>query len=213
MFLSLFIILSVNVPANTLITVYYEVPGKDMGNLQPKDNVNLAITPKRLSDDEGIDDDDESNQRNGRRKKQRRSKLNRRKVQQLTMNKGTVTYETSSVDSRIELCVRSRSANKSNPLRIGLRVVIGHDIEYYRTQAKNNHLSDMQANLMKLRDEIEDMIRSTDSMKKTEESFHDHNMSVHQASLWWPLIQTCVLLITGVTTIMHMTSFFSKHVL
>ena len=199
------------IPADTLVTIYYELPNVDFVE-KPRvgpDTINLAIYPVYSDDDD--EDEDYGRKRVDRRRKSRR---NKRELEPLHASQGTVTYQTNpSEPSALKLCIQSRNLKKSNPLRVGLRVVIGHDITYYRTTAREQHLSSMQINLMKTNDEVLNMLHAADHMKTVEYDFFRYMQSVHSAAWYWPMMQTILVGTTGVLGIWYMTNFFGKHVL
>jgi len=139
------------------------------------------------------------------------NKRNKRLVTPLESPTGTVQYEAFGPIA-LNVCVRYRGASALNPIRFGLRVASGRDSVYYKEKAADGHLTSLQVQMMKGVDDIEDMIKVSEFTRRVEQDFYDHNLSVYSASLWWPMIQTCVILGTGVTTMLHMMSFFNKRV-
>lgn len=191
---------SVEISGDTLLTINWEAPEMDDNGQTDGEYYTFTVTPS-----------------GGSRGRNRRSKSrgNSRQVTSLKgdkKGKGKILYTSPEEGGKLDICIINKSASPKTPIVFGFSVMVGHDKSYYEQEAIDKHLSTMQVNLMKIKDEIEDIIREADYMKDTEKSFHKHSLSMHAASHWWPMIQTLVLLLTGVTTIMHMISFFNKRV-
>lgn len=175
-------------------------------NLHQNEKYSLVITPSY--------DTGSGNRKADRKHRQRHAsaaKKNKRLVEPLKTPTGSVQYEAFGPIT-LNVCVRFRYASASNPIRFGLRVASGRDSAYYKEKAVDGHLNSLQVQLMKGVDDIEDMIKVSEFTRRVEQDFYDHNLSVYSASQWWPMIQTCVILGTGVTTMLHMVSFFNKRV-
>ncbi|GMH89790.1 hypothetical protein TrVE_jg6273 [Triparma verrucosa] len=61
-----------------------------------------------------------------------------------------------------------------------------------------------------LRDRISFIISEADYMKSSEVEFHNQSLKMNAASVWWPVIQILVLIVTGIAWTVHLTSFFRK---
>ncbi|GMH69137.1 hypothetical protein TrLO_g1998 [Triparma laevis f. longispina] len=72
------------------------------------------------------------------------------------------------------------------------------------------NLNPILSRLSTLRDRITWIINEADYMKLTEVEFHDQSVKMNSASVWWPVIQILVLLVTGIAWTVHLTSFFRK---
>lgn len=196
--------ISVDVAGDTIHTIYYELHGIDVSKLKPKDVVSITVNPKAKLDDLGSGSSS---------RWKRKNKRIHGVTEVLSSNKGAFTYTSGNEGETLELCIRSKIISRTNPLRIGVRVIDGHDKEYYRKEATAKKLSDVEMNLIRTLDDIKAMVKKSDFARGVENSFHERSMSVYKAAMWWPLIQTLIVLVTGVTTIMHIVSFLNKRVM
>mmetsp|Transcript_15668 Transcript_15668/g.24380 ORF Transcript_15668/g.24380 Transcript_15668/m.24380 type:complete len:225 (+) Transcript_15668:91-765(+) len=192
---------SVEIAGDTLLNINWEAPEMDEDGKTNGQAYSLSITPSGGS----------------RGRNRRKSKGSDRQITVLKANKkgvgkGQILYTSPEDGGKLDICVLNRGASQRAPVMFGFNVIVGHDKSYYEEEALDKHLSRLQVNIMKMKDEIEDIIREADYMKNVEKGFHEHSLSMHAASHWWPMIQTLVLLLTGATTIMHMISFFNKRV-
>jgi len=68
--------------------------------------------------------------------------------------------------------------------------------------------------MVRLKNEMSVILREADFAKEREMVFHGQSISMNAASMWWPIIQLSVLLLTGFTQAMHMIGFFkSRHII
>jgi len=54
------------------------------------------------------------------------------------------------------------------------------------------------------------ILSEADFSKEREAVFHQNTESMHAASIFWPIVQTCVLIMTGFTQARHIVTFFQQ---
>jgi emp24/gp25L/p24 family/GOLD len=75
-------------------------------------------------------------------------------------------------------------------------------------QKTQHHLSRMELELQRIQLSLKTILREADLAKERDAIQHKQVMSVHAASMFWPMVQSCVLIMTGVTQASHIVHFF-----
>jgi len=143
------------------------------------------------------------------------------KNQILDALQGTVRH-TMEVDGRAEVCVRASLAGSDRPMRFGLRVVehqelLGNfDSEDAAAKSKkntaqiSNHLSHMETEIRRIQMGMTRILSEADFAKERDQVFHKQTQSMHSATIFWPIVQVCVLIMTGFTQASHIVRFFQS---
>eukprot|EP00523_Entomoneis_sp_CCMP467_P017198 CAMPEP_0168770898 /NCGR_PEP_ID=MMETSP0725-20121227/3163_1 /TAXON_ID=265536 /ORGANISM="Amphiprora sp., Strain CCMP467" /LENGTH=227 /DNA_ID=CAMNT_0008820369 /DNA_START=15 /DNA_END=698 /DNA_ORIENTATION=- len=63
----------------------------------------------------------------------------------------------------------------------------------------NGHLGHMEVELQRIQRGMQSILREADFAKEREALFHKQTESMHSAAMFWPIVQVCVLLMTGFT--------------
>lgn len=224
---------SVEAPADAKLNIDYEAPDLILPNSNGPDG--QPVDPRsfrKYRTTITIEQDDERGYHHGRHDP-RRPKTpdggnNAKIVRDLDKKKGSIIYD-SQYDGKISICVQSLTASAISPTPISLRVYESPDLEGFETvgtgavahekveldsQSQQNakeHFSQMERTLSSLISKTDMILRQADYAKELEVEFHDQTIAMNKASQWWPIVQLCVLLVTGFTQANHMISFFRKH--
>ena len=225
----------VEAPADTKLNIDYEAPDLILPGSNGPDG--RPIDPRTFGKYRTIitvEQDDERGYHHGRHADPRRNNNNKnnnntgKMVRDLEKKKGSIIY-LSQYDGKISICVQSLAASAISPTPISLRVYESPDLEGYDTvgsgavahetveldsQSQRNakeHFSQMERTLSSLISKTDMILRQADYAKELEVEFHDQTIAMNRASQWWPIVQLCVLLVTGFTQANHMISFFRKH--
>lgn len=138
--------------------------------------------------------------------------------ERITQTKGSVTYETQQ-NGQIDVCLRASMASSQNPMRFALHIQKESDVhahEEHEEQQKQDvtdadrHLTHMELELKHLMTSMKNIIAEADFSKERETHFHHQTLSMHAASMWWPIVQLCVLLLTGFTQANHVVGFLKS---
>jgi emp24/gp25L/p24 family/GOLD len=70
------------------------------------------------------------------------------------------------------------------------------------------HLSRMEMELHRIQLSLKTILKEADFAKERDALAHKQVMSVHSASMFWPIVQVCVLIMTGFTQASHIVHFF-----
>lgn len=226
--------MSVEAPADALLTIQYEAP--DLVLPPEKETNGEPVDPRTyrrfrttitVSQDEGRAIHHGQNRDNqgqhGRKQKEQRQQV----VKDLDAKKGNVQF-TTVMDGKVTICVQSLTASAISPTPISLRVTespAGEEVLSPPKEAETpvlkvdtqsqrkakEHFSQMEKTLTSLISKTEMILRQADFAKELEVEFHEQSIAMNKASQWWPIVQLCVLLVTGFTQANHMVQFFRKH--
>jgi len=137
---------------------------------------------------------------------------------ELQKKKGSVEH-TVQTSGEVQVCFRASGANSQNPMRFGLRVEKEDEVHAHyegllnkaaNASAADHHLTHMEVEMKHLIVSMKNILSEADFGKDREMAFHEKTLSMHAASLWWPIVQISVLLLTGFTQVNHMVRFFQR---
>jgi hypothetical protein len=223
--------MSVEAPADALLNIEYEAPdlvippGKEE-NGEPADprTYRRFRTTITVSQDEGRANHHgrTADAQGGRKQKEQRQQV----VKDLDTKKGNIQF-TTIMDGKVSICVQSLTASAISPTPISLRVTespageemlsppteadSGLKVDNQSQRKAKEHFSQMEKTLTSLISKTEMILRQADFAKELEVEFHEQSIAMNKASQWWPIVQLCVLLVTGFTQANHMVQFFKKH--
>ena len=87
----------------------------------------------------------------------------------------------------------------------------GEDEEGSPQQADiNSHLSHMEKEFQRIERGMHTILREAEFSKEREAHFHKQTESMNSAAMFWPIVQVCVLLMTGFTQASHIVQFFKR---
>jgi hypothetical protein len=121
---------------------------------------------------------------------------------------GTLTMTTGS-NAKHDLCVRPEGS-VSKPVVFSVSVTIGHSDGYYEEMAGKEHLDRLQLEVVRLTDQLAQILDEADYMKEREVDFHAATEQMDRAAKWWPILQICILLLTSVFQARHLKRFFQQ---
>lgn len=133
--------------------------------------------------------------------------------------KGTFVHSVES-DGTVDVCIRASPASTNNPLRFGLSIDKQYEEETTKKDSQDTltvvgrHLSKMEQEATRLQRDMHEVLKEADLAKEREVVFHGQTLAMHSASIWWPVVQLSVLLVTGYTQASHIIRFFkSRHII
>ena len=217
---------SVEAPADAQLNIVYEAPDLVMpSDIQENGKAVDPRTLRKFRTTITVSQEGGRENHHGRHNKAKGA--NQEKVvQDLNQKKGSIEYVTQ-VDGKVSICVQSLTASAISPTPISLRVTespagedsVGEGLKTdgsskLDSQSQRNakeHFSQMEKTLSSLISKTDMILRQADYAKELEVEFHEQSIAMNKASQWWPIVQLCVLLITGFTQANHMVAFFRKH--
>lgn len=146
------------------------------------------------------------------------SNKGRPQTQRLDTERGAIPYEVPS-NGEVSVCIRAMGASSKRPMRFGLRIDKQNEIEAREMEANardavDHHLTHIEIEMRHLKVSMGNIISEADFSKERETKFHQQTLSMHSASMWWPIVQVCVLLLTGFTQANHVVRFLkTKHLI
>ena len=223
--------MSVEAPADALLNIEYEAPDlvmppekEENGELADPRTYRRFRTTITVSQDEGREKHHgrKAHEDGGRKQKEKRNQV----VKDLENKKGSIQF-TTMLDGKVSICVQSLTASAISPTPISLRVTetpageeslsppkeadSGLKVDNQSQRKAKEHFSQMEKTLTSLISKTEMILRQADFAKELEVEFHEQSIAMNKASQWWPIVQLCVLLVTGFTQANHMVQFFRKH--
>ena len=225
--------MTVEAPADALLNIEYEAPDLVMAADVEEDG--KPVDPRTLRrfrttitvSQNGGRENHHGRSAHGRN--QERKTQQEKVVKDLETKKGAVQFVTQQ-DGAVSICVQSLTASAVSPSPISLRVTespageeeVGEvppekesdsaaKVDSESQRNAKEHFSQMEKTLSGLISKTDMILRQADYAKELEVEFHEQSIAMNKASQWWPIVQLCVLLVTGFTQANHMVQFFRKH--
>lgn len=131
----------------------------------------------------------------------------------LTEKKGSITHKVID-DGDINICIRASSASKENPLRFSLRIE-EEEPDDEKDEQKTNadvgyQLTFMEDEMIRIEGSMHKILREADFAKERDAVFHRQTDAMNSATVFWPILQVCILLATGFTQANHIVRFFKQ---
>ena len=116
------------------------------------------------------------------------------------------------VDGTANICIRASGASSIEPMRFSLQLSkkTGDEASLLTKKEADDHLSNMATELERIEQAIEKILREADFAKDNDEVFHSQTEAMHKAAMFWPIVQVCVLIMTGFTQASHIVRFFKS---
>jgi len=142
--------------------------------------------------------------------------------QEITDIAGSFLHKIHAEDAVVDLCIRASKATKKKPMLFHLRVEeLDEDSldEFEKEKASLNgvpllgvehHWSFMEAQLDRIEHEMHTIIKEADFFRERDALYHQQTDDLHKATLFWPILHCCILLLTGFTQANHIISFFKQ---
>ena len=105
-----------------------------------------------------------------------------------------------------DLCVKP--IGQEGSVRLDIAVERGHGDRYYAQMASEHHMDRLQVEVVKLNDELAEILNEADYMKEKEVRFHRKAERYNLAAIWWPILQIAILVLTAVFQVQNLKSYF-----
>jgi len=118
---------------------------------------------------------------------------------------------TSQLGGEHKICFQTNTSKwfgAKQKIKFHLNMEKGESATDYEEIAKQEHLSAIQVSVRKLADRVRDIRSEQDYQRKREVTFRSTSESTNARVAWWSVIQTLILIITGLWQITHLKSFF-----
>lgn len=129
---------------------------------------------------------------------------------------------TMELDGKVDICFGTAEGSKVRHLRFGVRVIekTDFDPDVYKESKEDqkeadkvkvsSHLSHMEMELHRVQMGMDKVFSEADFAKERDSLFHKNTQSMHAATIYWPILQVCVLIMTGFTQATHIVRFFKS---
>ena len=120
------------------------------------------------------------------------------------------------MDGVAHVCIQAKRASKRNPMAIGFRVETSHEVTSLANLKASegqpadvdSHLTHMETELERITAAMGQLLHEADLNKDQDERFHEQTIEMVKATTFWPIVQVCVLVMTGFTQASHIIRFF-----
>jgi hypothetical protein len=134
--------------------------------------------------------------------------------------KGTVEHKME-LHGTATLCLLAPHMHERNKryagrsYRLGFRVLAAEEILNAAAASGDKpdvdlHLSHMEKEMERIEQSMKSMIKEANFAKDRDTAMHKQFLEMHSTTMYWPIVQVCVLLITGFTQASHIVRFFQS---
>uniref|UniRef100_A0A0N5ATX2 GOLD domain-containing protein n=1 Tax=Syphacia muris TaxID=451379 RepID=A0A0N5ATX2_9BILA len=130
-------------------------------------------------------------------------------LSKLYTSEGRFTFTSHSPGEHM-ICLYSNSTTwfSGAQLRVHLDIQAGEHTQDYEKIAAKDKLNDLQVRIRQLRDQVEQITKEQNYQRFREERFRETSENTNSRVLWWSIIQTTVLVLTGAWQMRHLKGFF-----
>uniref|UniRef100_A0A8C3VN98 GOLD domain-containing protein n=1 Tax=Catagonus wagneri TaxID=51154 RepID=A0A8C3VN98_9CETA len=125
--------------------------------------------------------------------------------------RGSFTF-TSQSPGEHQICLHLESIRFAlfydGKLAIHLDMQLGEHTNDYTELAANDKLSLLHLRIQQLVEQVEKIQKEQEYQRWREERFRQTSESTNQRVLWWSILQTFILVATGIWQMLHLKSFF-----
>lgn len=110
-------------------------------------------------------------------------------------------------DGYYSICVeQSKTLKTDHPTRLKLSINYGYDNEYYEKLLKEHNFDAVNMEVHKLNDMMTMTLNEADFQKHKEVDYHSETEKMDNATLWWPMLQIGILVMTGIFQVRFLTN-------
>ena len=127
---------------------------------------------------------------------------------------GTVVHQFE-VDGKGRICFTSGRATPTTPKLVKFRIQSDSDEEPIKEEKADmgdfsKHLTHMEMEIGRIEKAMHGVLKTADYLKEQDAVFHKHAQDMDSATMFWPIVQLCVLIMTGFTQARHIVEFFKQ---
>ena len=142
--------------------------------------------------------------------------------QEITVQSGSFLHTIHSEDATVDVCIRASKATPEKPMLFHVRLEeLEEDVLDAFQQEKadqmkppllgaEHHWSFMETQLDRIEHEMHTIIKEADFFRERDALYHQQTDDLHKATLFWPMLHCCILILTGFTQANHIISFFKQ---
>lgn len=119
------------------------------------------------------------------------------------------------VDGKGRICVASVRASPQSPRLFKFRIQSDSDEEPLKEEKSDmgdfsNHLTHLEMEIGRIEKAMHGVLKTADYLKEQDAVFHKQAQDMDSATMFWPIVQLCVLIMTGFTQARHIVEFFKQ---
>jgi hypothetical protein len=118
---------------------------------------------------------------------------------------------TSQIQGEHKLCFQTNSTRwfgSKKAIKVDLSIRRGESATDYEEIARQDHLSEIEIEVKKLIDRVRDIRSEQNYQRSREMEFRDTSESTNSRVVWWSILQTAILVATGLWQVTHLKQFF-----
>jgi hypothetical protein len=101
-------------------------------------------------------------------------------------------------------------ATRCETQKLELKLDVGEMAIDYDEVAKREHLTDLELEVRKLNDKVQDVINEQKYQREREGIFRNTSESSNARVMWWSIFQMLVLVVVGVWQVLYLQSYLQK---
>lgn len=147
--------------------------------------------------------------------------------QVLNQRKGTIRHRME-MDGIAKLCIKAppkfhphhhhdRAPHHPSYYRFGLRIhTPDEEAMFFEEDVSSEpvnvdkHLTNMEKEMERIERAMKNVLSEADFAKDRDATMHKQFLQMHSTTFYWPVVQVCVLLVTGFTQASHIVQFFKS---
>ena len=142
--------------------------------------------------------------------------------QEITEYAGSFLHRIHAEDAIVDVCIRTPKASRQRPMLFHLRLeeLDEESMDEFQQEKADllkvplvgveHHWSFMETQLDRIEHEVHTIIKEADFFRERDALYHQQTDDLHKATLFWPILHCCILVITGFTQANHIISFFKQ---
>lgn len=218
----------VEVPGESTLKIYYEVPDIDTErkskNYAPT-YITLVEKPVETLEEQRREDFLSTGSKKGLEERMAQLKEIRKgrpkpSSHEIIEVSGSFIVKTQREDAVMDVCMRCAKASENEPIFFHLRVEEwDEDVLDAFEQEKvakvpllnaEHHWSHLETQMDRIEHEMHMIIREAGFYRERDALYHQQMDDLNKATLFWPILRCCIILVTGFTQANNIVSFFKK---
>ena len=100
-------------------------------------------------------------------------------------------------------------STKPKQFKFHVSIDVGESAANYRALMKQDHLTELEVEIQKLKDRTKDALQELQYQHDREEAFRDTSESTNTRVMWWSILQTTIMLFSAWWQTRHLKHFFT----
>jgi len=215
----------VEVPGKSTLKIHYEVPDIDTERKSKHyapTYVTLMERPVETLEEQRLENIPTKLQLEKRMAQLKDMRRGRPKPvsQEITEEFGSFIHRTYGEDAVMDVCMRCSKASEKQPVLFHLRVEEWDEDVLDAFEQENvanipllgaeHHWSFLETQLDRIEHEMHMIIRESGFYRERDSLYHQQMDDLNKATVFWPILRSCIIVVTGITQANNIVSFFKK---